>query len=122
MKRSRVRSIAMVVGTVHLVACVSWTRVPDPGSMIDQLRTRPQAARVYLADSSVISYRVPVIRGDSILEGDRQYGTGRPIAIAHVARIDIQQVEAGRVALIGIGGFLAAIVFLVASTNLIGFN
>ena len=97
-----------------LAGCVSWQPARRPESALEQIRTRPQALRVTLKDQSVITYRVPVVRGDSIFEGDAQFGTGRTVAIADVARTETRHVSGGRVVLVGIGAFVLSVVLLLA--------
>ena len=98
--------------TAALSGCVSWKRTPQPQPAIEQLRTRPQAARVHTKDGTVITFRVPVLQRDSIIEGDRQFGSGRPVAIADVAQVETRQLRPGRILLVGVGGFVLSIALL----------
>ena len=115
MRRFALISTAVVM-TALLSGCASWKRSPQPGPVLDQLKTQPQAIRATLSDGTVITYRSPVVRGDSLLEGDRIHGTGRTVAVSHIRDIETKDVHEGDSLLFLIGGLFAVAVlaFLLA--------
>ena len=93
-----------------------------PTPAVDQLRQRPQPIRVHLKDGSVVTFRVPAVRGDTIHEVDRENGYGQPVALADIATIDVQESSASGVILTAIGVFLLVGLIFLASTPMFDWN
>ena len=93
-----------------------------PTPAVDQIRQRPQAIRAHLKDGSIVTFRVPAVRGDTLHEVDRQQGSGRPVALADIATIDVQDDNGGMVVLIGVGALLVVGLIFLASTPWIDFG
>ena len=109
MNRS-IRVTAILCVGVLLASCASWKRAPDPAPVLEQLKTRPQAVRATLNDGTVVSFRSPVIRGDSLLEGDRIHGTGRTVAVSQIREVETKDVHDGQTLLIGVGALVGVVV------------
>jgi hypothetical protein len=94
-----------------LSACTTWTRSPEVAPVLEQLKARPQSTRVTLNDGAVVTFRSPIIRGDSLLEGDRIHGSGRTVAVSQIREVETKDVKEGQTFLIGAGAVVALVVF-----------
>jgi hypothetical protein len=100
---------AVLAIAAALAGCASWKRAPHAAPVLEQLKTRPQALRATLSDGTIVSFRSPVIRGDSLLEGDRIHGTGRTVAISQIREVETKDVHDGQTLLIGIGALVGVV-------------
>ena len=100
------RSIFIVVGTAHLLACSSWKPVTQP--LPEHLAARPEATlRLTLTDGQKVELDAPRVSQDSVV-GFSPGGlrTRTAIALNQVTVVEHSRTDTGKtlgVALIGVG-------------------
>ena len=107
--------ILIVALTALLAACVSWRAEPRETGL-QRIQQRPQAVRAKLNNGTVVTYRMPLVRGDSVFEGDRAFGSGRTVAITDIASFETRDVHEGASALTILGIVFGLAIFAFAVT------
>jgi hypothetical protein len=110
-----VKGPAFLLAIVLLSGCTGWTRSPQPVPAIEQIKKRPQQLRATLLDGTVVTFRSPVVRGDTVFELDRAHGSGRPVPVNQIRLVETKDVAIGPSLAIAAGGF-AVLLFVAAAS------
>jgi len=110
------RFAAAIVLAAYIPACTGYTTIADPSTALQPSPKPIEKARITLINGEQFEMATPVVSGDS-LRGIPPGGPARSIALADVAKVEVQKADAAKTAglvagVLLLGGLIAGAVAL----------